>query len=238
MVVDHDELERPVTVAVIEDQPVTVEGIRSWISRDLAGRVELIADGPTIEEVLAGPGATADVLLLDLELHGRLVVDRVAELCADGRRVIVYSAHDDPAIILAVQDAGASAFLAKHESRAHCVETIVTVAADRPYVTPAMARAIISDERPHRPQLSEKERTALLLWFQSMSKESVARRMGISEATVRQYINRARVKYAKSGRPAPTKAALLARAIEDGLVRLEDLQEYRSYAAASPDTPL
>jgi hypothetical protein len=45
----------------------------------------------------------------------------------------------------------------------------------------------------------------------------------------------ARVKYAKVGRSAPTKAALLARAIEDGLIRPEEVGEYRSYGAQPPE---
>ncbi|WP_225878166.1 response regulator [Spongiactinospora rosea] len=224
-------LARPVTLAVVEDHPVTIDGIRLWLARDPARRVELVAGGATVESVLTGPGASADVLLLDLELDGVMITDRVAGLCADGRRVIVFSGHREPETVLAVLDAGAAAFIAKHESADHCVETIVAVARDRPYVTPSMAHALIADDRPQRPRFSEREHRALLLWFQSMSKASVARRMGISEATVRQYIDRARVKYAKIGRPAPTKAALLARAIQDGLIRPDEVGEYRSYAA-------
>ncbi|RBQ20548.1 DNA-binding response regulator [Spongiactinospora rosea] len=219
------------TLAVVEDHPVTIDGIRLWLARDPARRVELVAGGATVESVLTGPGASADVLLLDLELDGVMITDRVAGLCADGRRVIVFSGHREPETVLAVLDAGAAAFIAKHESADHCVETIVAVARDRPYVTPSMAHALIADDRPQRPRFSEREHRALLLWFQSMSKASVARRMGISEATVRQYIDRARVKYAKIGRPAPTKAALLARAIQDGLIRPDEVGEYRSYAA-------
>ncbi|WP_310742312.1 response regulator transcription factor [Microbispora sp. H13382] len=234
---DREPLARPVTVAVVDDHPIARDGIRTWLSRDPLGRAELIASGATIESVLRGPGATADVLLLDLELHGVMVIDRIAELCAEGRRVVVYSGHEDPETILAVLDAGASTFIAKSENEQHCVDTIVTVATDRPYVPPMMAGAFLSDARPQRPRLSEREREALLLWFQSMSKASVARRMGLTEATVRQYIDRVRVKYAKIGRPAPSKAALLARAIEDGLIQAHEIQEYRSFAADPESAP-
>jgi hypothetical protein len=48
--------------------------------------------------------------------------------------------------------------------------------------------------------------------------------MGISVETVDQYISRARIKYAAAGRPAPNKAAMVARAIEDGLIRAEDVR--------------
>ncbi|MEU6414714.1 response regulator transcription factor [Microbispora sp. NPDC046933] len=227
----REPLAGPVTLAVVDDHPIAIDGIRTWLSRDPLGRVELVASGATIESVLRGPGATADVLLLDLELHGVMVIDRIAELCAEGRRVVVYSGHEDAETILAVLDAGASTFIAKSENEQYCVDTIVAAATDRPSVPPVMAGAYLSDTRPQRPRLSDREREALLLWFQSMSKESVARRMGISEATVRQYIDRVRVKYAKMGRPAPTKTALLARAIEDGLIQAHEIREYRSFAS-------
>lgn len=63
-----------------------------------------------------------------------------------------------------------------------------------------------------------------------MSKASVARRMGVSVHTVDVYIRRARVKYAQVGRSAPTKADMLARAIEDGLVKPDDITGYGSAA--------
>ena len=54
---------------------------------------------------------------------------------------------------------------------------MLAAAADRPCVTRSQAKAILADPRPGRPALSGKERQALLLWFQGMSKASVARRM-------------------------------------------------------------
>ncbi|WP_061300370.1 hypothetical protein [Herbidospora cretacea] len=63
-----------------------------------------------------------------------------------------------------------------------------------------------------------------------MSKASGAQRMGITESTVRPYIMRARAKYAAVGRHATSKDALLARAIEDGLITTAEVREYRSRA--------
>jgi len=223
----------PVTVALVEDHQVVVDGVRSWFSPP--GPVELVAQGPTIESVR---GVAADVLLLDLNLNGTMVVDRVAELCAGGQRVIVFSEHEEPETVRAVLDAGASAFIGKgRATRETCLETILEVAADRPSMTPPMAQAIATDEGPHRPQLSDKERAALLFWFQSMSKASVAARMGIKERTVRQYIDRARVKYAAAGRPAPTKEKLLICAIQDGLISPDEVTVYTSLAARAEEVP-
>ncbi|MGC4893028.1 response regulator [Micromonospora sp. DT31] len=224
----------PIGVAIVDDHPVVIDGVRAWLAGE--PRLRVLATGDDPDAVLrAAP--QAEVVLLDLRLHGRMVLDKLAELSAAGRRVVVYSEHSDPTTMLAALDAGAVAFLAKHEGREHCVATVLAAASDRPYVPPALAGAMVGDARPDRPSLSDKEREALLLWFQSMSKASVARRMQISEHTVKQYVDRARIKYTRAGRPAATKAALLARAIEDGLVRPEDIGIYRSQASTDWPTP-
>ncbi|MEW2383415.1 response regulator transcription factor [Micromonospora sp. NPDC047707] len=225
---------RPVGVAIVDDHPVVIDGVRAWLAPEPG--LEVVATGDDPDEVLR-EAPHADVVLLDLRLHGRMALDKLAELSAAGRRVVVYSEHSDPATMLAALDAGAVAFLAKHEGREHCVATVLAAASDRPYVSPALAGAMVGDPRPDRPVLSDKEREALLLWFQSMSKASVARRMRISEHTVKQYVDRARIKYTRAGRPAATKAALLARAIEDGLVRPEEIGTYRSQAWYDRPTP-
>lgn len=228
----------PVTVAVIDDHPVVIEGIRTWVSRDPARRVSVVCTGTGLAELNCEAAMTAQVIILDLELKGSLVVDAIPALSSAGRRIVAFSQHHDPDLILQVLEAGASAYVTKDEAEEHLVETIVAVAEDRPYVTRSQAKGMLADRRPSRPKLSAKEHEALLLWFQGMSKASVARRMSISEHTVRQYIDRARVKYATVGRQAPTKAALMARAIEDGLISAAEVGEYESFAAATqpPET--
>jgi two-component system nitrate/nitrite response regulator NarL len=61
--------------------------------------------------------------------------------------------------------------------------------------------------------------------------------MSISENTVRQYVSRARAKYAPTGPTAPSKDALLARAIEDGVIKPGDVMPYESFARAATDHP-
>ena len=219
-------MERQVTIAIVEDHPVVVEGVTSWVNGDPARRIRIVQ----LTADLADLGPEPDVIVLDLELGGQMITERIPGLVAGGRRIVVFSAHVDPGIILAVLEAGAYAYVTKEEGRDHLVETIVAAAGDRPHVTRSQAQAMLADTRPGRPALSAQERQALLLWFQGMSKASVGRRMAIAENTVRQYIDRARMKYAATGRPAPTKDALLARAIEDGLVHPSEVAVYTSWA--------
>jgi DNA-binding NarL/FixJ family response regulator len=226
-------MEQQVTVAIIEDHPVVTEGVASWIQSDPELRVRLVHTARELRGLGALP--SADVVILDLELSGELVTDQIPGLVAAGYRVVAFSGHSDPAIVMETLDNGAHAYVSKEEGRDHLVEAVLAAAADRPYVTRSQARAILADERPARPELSQQERQALLLWFQGMSKASVGRRMSISENTVRQYISRARAKYAATGRTAPSKDALLARAIEDGVIKPGEIMPYQSFARAAAD---
>jgi two-component system, NarL family, nitrate/nitrite response regulator NarL len=225
--------QRPVGVAVIDDHQVVIDGVRAWAAADPTQRVRIVLTSGTPDCLLPRPPGV-DVVLLDLELAGVLVLDRVAALSDAGHRVVVFSAHGGPSVVSAALDAGACAYLTKDEAREHCIDTLVAVATDRPYVTRSLAGGMLAD-----PRLSGREREALLLWFQGMDMAAVARRMtktdgsgeAITKDTVKQYIDRARVKYARAGRSVASRFALLARAIEDGLIRPEDVGGYRSTAA-------
>jgi two-component system nitrate/nitrite response regulator NarL len=231
-------VERAVTAAIVEDHPVVIEGVSSWIRSDPLRRIEIVQVTGDLAGLEPARGPVPDVIILDLELGGRLVTREVPGLVAAGLRVVVFSGHSDPAIVLAILDGGAHAFVAKDEGRDHLVEAVLAAAADRPYVTRSQAKAILADSRTARPGLSAQERQALLLWFQGMSKASVGQRMSITESTVRQYISRARAKYVASGRPAPSKDALLARAIEDGIITPGEVAMYASRASRpSPSAP-
>jgi two-component system, NarL family, nitrate/nitrite response regulator NarL len=229
-------MEQPVTVAIIEDHPVVTEGVASWIRSDPGQRVRLVQTARDLTGLGAVP-QPASVVILDLELSGELITTQIPGLVAAGYRVVAFSGHTDPAIVMETLDNGAHAYVSKDEGRDHLVEAVLAAAADRPYVTRSQARAMLADQRPARPALSDQERQALLLWFQGMSKASVGRRMSISENTVRQYITRARAKYAATGRSAPSKDALLARAIEDGVITPGEIGPYESFARSAADRP-
>jgi DNA-binding NarL/FixJ family response regulator len=217
----------------VEDLAVVFEGVRSWISDDPERRVSLVAAADTVEAVLEGPGHDADVLVLDLELRNRqMVTGKVAELSDAGHRVVIYSIHVQPLIVQSVLQAGACAFLDKHTERDQFVDTIVAVAQGRPIVTASMAGGILQAAK-----LAAREREALLYLFQGMSYASIAARMKISRVTVKQYVERARAKFAALGRPCRANTVLLARCIEDGLIRPEEVREYRSAARRVAQPP-
>jgi two-component system nitrate/nitrite response regulator NarL len=225
-------LDRPVTVALVEDWDVVVDGVRSWIADDLGGRAVLVSVGTSVEAVLEGPGRRADVLVVDLELgreKDQWVTDRVvADLSDQGHRVVVYSIHYKPMIVEAMMKAGARAFLDKQTERDRFVDTVVAVAHDLPVVTPSMAGGLLQ-----AVHLSRREQEALRYLFQGMSYAAIARAMYISVDTVKQYLERARAKFAAAGRPCPSNTVLLARCMEQGLITPQEVDDYR---ASKPHT--
>ncbi|CCH31174.1 response regulator transcription factor [Actinosynnema sp. NPDC047251] len=211
------------TVVVVDDHPAIVSGLEAWCAA-ADPPVHVLDSGATPAVAWTDPGLAADVIVFDLHLSGQVpAYADLRRLVDAGRRVVVYTMREDRDTILVCLDLGAFAYLAKTEGPDHLVHAIRAAGRDQPYTPPAMARAISTDTRPERPRLTPRETDVLVNWFACESKEMVGRKLGLSVRTVNSYIDRVRIRYANAGRPAPTKAALVARAIQDGLVRLDEL---------------
>ncbi len=215
-----------VTVAIIDDHDVVHAGIEAWCA-DADPPIQFVGNFSTPDEFLRrfpDIAKEVDVVLLDLQIDGnRPEFETLAKLCAGGQRVIVYSHLTADEVILNCLELGASTYLVKSEGKRHLLEAIHAAHSTQPYVGPRMAKAMVNEHNVGRSKLSEREKEVLVAWFQTESKELVGKQLYIAPTTVRTHLQRARAKYASVGRSAPTKSALLARAIEDGLLSLKDL---------------
>ncbi|MGE0214214.1 response regulator [Mycolicibacterium sp.] len=216
----------PVRIAIIDDHDVVHAGIQAWCV-DVDPPIELAGSFMCPEEYFLHDHDDADdidVVLLDLQIEGsRPDFDTLKRLVDAGRRVIVYSHITADEVILRCLELGAVTYLAKSEGKRHLIEAIHSAHSGTPYVGPRMGKAMLSDTTIGRIKLSEREKQVLVAWFQTESKDLVAKRLFIAPTTVRTHLQRARAKYASVGRAASTKSALLARAIEDGILSLNDL---------------
>lgn len=205
-----------IDVAAVDDHPLVLDGIESWIAAHGSG-IRVVGTAATVAGLLAGPGCHAQVVLLDLDLcDGTTVQHNVAALRAAGLAVLVLAASDKPPSVRAAMRAGAAGYVLKSEPTVQVQAAIEAVAAGQDWVSPRLAYILATDDTPGRPALSPQEARALELYATGMPMKSVARRMTISEETVKQYVSRIREKYARADRPAPTKLELYHRAVEDG----------------------
>lgn len=212
-----------ITVTVIDDHPAIIAGAEHWYA-SADPPIEVVATGVTAKAAWTPPGDSARVVVFDLQLRGgQPAYGELRRLVDAGRRVVVYTMREDERTALTCLDIGAFTFLTKAEGQEHLIAATVAAAADRPYTPPALAGAIGANTAPDRPRLSDREEEVLIEWFQCDSKTLVAEKLGITPRTVGTYLDRVRIKYANAGREARTKAVLVARALQDGLIQIDDL---------------
>jgi len=213
-----------IRVAVIDDHPLIHGGVREWC-RDSEPPITVATTCENPGEFLAArPPVLADVVILDLQFGNSAPdVDALQDICALGYRVVVLSHYTEPDLVLDCLDRGVVVYLSKGEKPEHVVAAVHAAATDRPYQSLTMAKAMQLGRSPNRPHLSDQERNVLLEWFQTESKALVAKQLYLATGTIDTYLARIRTKYASVGRPAPSKAALVARAIQDGLVTPDEL---------------
>jgi DNA-binding NarL/FixJ family response regulator len=205
-----------IDIAAVDDHPIILDSVAGWVSGEDSD-IRVVATAATVRVLLAGPGRHADVVLLDLDLgDGTTVEDNVAAIVAAGAAVLVLSASDRPVAVRAAMQAGARGYALKNEHAGQIRSAIRDIAAGRDWISPQLAYIFATDDAADRPALSSQETRALQLYGTGMPLKSVARRMGIGEETVKQYLGRVRDKYARAGRAARTKLELYQRAVEDG----------------------
>ena len=157
--------------------------------------------------------------MLDLSLgDGVSITDNVKTIQATGAGVLIHSIADRAAGIREALAAGAAGVIPKSAATAAVMAAIRTVAKGEVLNNLEWASAIDADDEFAKAQLGRRERDVLNLYASGLPLRMVAEQLGIAPSTVREYLDRIRVKYVEVGRPAPTKVDLLRRAVEDGIL--------------------
>ncbi|WP_424887204.1 response regulator [Streptomyces sp. XH2] len=222
---------RVITVAVVDDDRMLLDGLQAWLGR--VPELRLVATAATVAELLgappdghlpygsggSGPGyVPADVVLLDLVLRdGSAPADNIRRLLRTGSRVLMISTVPDRSRIIEAIRAGADGYLTKDHDLPTLVDAVKELAAGRSAHSVELAFACAHDNSPARPQLSPRERQILLDYASGLTLKSAARRAGITVHTAKDYLDRVKAKYQQAGRPTYTKLDLARRVREDSL---------------------
>jgi DNA-binding NarL/FixJ family response regulator len=111
----------------------------------------------------------------------------------------------------------------KTEPPQHLRDAIAATQDGTAFLGPHAAQAVQKAKKIGRPGLSPQERRVLLAWLHTDNKDTVARHLHVAPSTIRTHLQRIRRRYELVGRPANSKAMLLARALQDGLLAVGDL---------------
>ncbi len=217
---------RTVPLVVIDDHPIVHAGVVRWVAEASipTGAVPAyrsVAD--FLKERHSDNGAT-DVIIFDPE-RGEQRPDYAGlqELCKLNHRVVAYSRIASSEIILKCLDAGAINYIVKSESPQRLIEAIMAAQHGMEAHGPLAAAAVQAARQSGRPDLTAQERRVLVEWLLTNNKESVSQKLHIAPSTVRTHLQRIRKRYSEIQRSAPSKAALFARAVQDGLIGIHDV---------------
>lgn len=210
------------TVALVDDHPAILRAVISEIMA--AFPMSEVCQSKHVDDVLATPGPY-DLVVLDVQLGDdsdpATNVRRVSER---GWPVLLYTQETNARVVARCFRSGASGIVGKSQDLADLLEAVRLIVSGQPYLSSDWASALSSDAAAI-PSLAPREAEALRMYASGLPMKSVARRMGISPETVKDYLMRVRRRYEEVGRPAATKTELYFRAVEDGLV---DPPEFRS----------
>ncbi|HET7351674.1 MAG TPA: response regulator transcription factor [Marmoricola sp.] len=205
-------------VVVVDDHPVFRQGLRTLLE-DIG--VQVVAEGADGDEGVALTlEHRPDVVLMDLQMPGVSGVEATRRLVAEMPevKVLVLTMVDDDQAVYAAVQAGALGYLLKGAGQNEIRSALASVAAGHGVYGPEVARRLRSfltngaTSTGPFPSLSEREREVLGLIAEGASNGDIARRLFLSDKTVRNYVSSIFAKLDVDSRPAA-----IVRAREAGL---------------------
>jgi DNA-binding NarL/FixJ family response regulator len=200
----------PIRVVLVDDHAV----VRSGLAQLLGGADDIEVVG------LAGEGAEAlsvvretrpDVAMMDLQMPGMDGVEATRRIVAEGLgcEVVVLTSFSDSARIVAALDAGAMGYLLKDADPEDLLEGVRAVSRGESPLHPRVARQLLAARGAHEPgvQLTPREAQVLGLVRAGLANKQIARRLEISERTVKAHLTSVFQRIGVSDR---TQAALWA----------------------------
>ena len=208
-----------VRVVLADDHPMYRFGLRAVL--DASSEVEVVGEAADGAELLALVGRCApDVVLTDLsmpELSGTAAIDELTRR-RPGLGVLVLTMHEDDGSLFGALRAGARGYLLKGADREEIVRAVLAVAGGDAVYGGAVARRVVDaltgagSRAPVLPELTGREREVLELLAAGLPTGQVARRLALSDKTVRNHVSAVLTKL-----QVPDRAAAVARAREAGL---------------------
>lgn len=207
-----------IRLLLADDHPVVRDGLRGMLSSE--PDVEVVGEAANGEELLRlVERIQADVALVDLRMP---VMDGVTAIGLIRERrpemgVLVLTTYDTDADIRRAVEAGATGYILKDAPRDELYRAIRATAEGQSHLSPAVAARLMHRVRePGEEALSGREIEVLNLVAQGMANKEIARKLHLSEATVKTHLIHV---FAKLGAADRTHAVTLA--AQRGIIRLE-----------------
>ena len=199
-----------IRVVIVDDHAVVRSGLEQFLAT--TGDIEIVAsDADGAEALTVTTAEEPDVVVMDLSMPNvdgieatRMISDQVPS-----SRVLVLTSFSYQTRIMDALSAGADGYMLKHSDPEEIAAAIRSVHAGDAPLDPKVARALLESRRTktNTPTLTDREREVLDLVRQGFANKQIARRLGISERTVKAHLTRV---FSSLGVSDRTQAALWA----------------------------
>ena len=210
-------------ILIVDDHPLTREALAALLVEHGFDVVGQAGDGAEAIELTRA--LEPDLVLLDLSMPGLDGLTALPQLrdAAPAAEVVVLTASGTEENLLQAIRAGAAGYLLKSEPAERIVEFLRGVARGEAALSGAIARRLLEQVRDGRPAdggvpesiaelLSAREVEVLLLLDERLGTDEIAKRLFISEHTVRSHVKSLLHKLGVSSRQEAREALARARA--------------------------
>lgn len=181
-----------IKVMLIDDHPVVRAGLRAILNS--FADIEVVAEGSSgaaVDRLIAAPvnEPAIDVVVCDIQMPGVDGITATRRLKeAGGPPVLILTTYDTEADIIAAVEAGALGYLLKDSPEKVLHDAVVATVAGRRTLSPEVASLLA--QRVGRPQqaLTGREIEILQALATGDSNKELAKKMFISEATVKTHL--------------------------------------------------
>jgi len=208
----------PIRILIADDHEI----VRSGLRRILQARAswEVVAEASDGREAVAKCLATTpDIVVIDYSMPLLNGVEATRQICEQlpKTQVLMFTMHDQEAVVREVLKAGARGYLLKSNAQSHLIEAIEALAVHKSYFSPQVAETLVKEyaRKPGlmRDVITARERTVVQLIADGYSSKAIANTLDISLKTVETHRNKVMQKLNLGN-----SAALVRYAVRNGLV--------------------
>ncbi len=187
-----------IKLAIVEDEPIVRESLVTFLSS--RPDIEVIAEVDSVENFLAyteGHNVVLpNIMLLDIGLPGMNGLEGIREIkkVSSGTEIIMLTTYEESDKIFKALCAGACSYLSKRAPLTGILEAITVVANGGSYMSPAIARKVITyfnpAERSKTELLTPRQQQIVAGLVDGLSYKMIADKYIISIETVRDHIKK------------------------------------------------
>lgn len=201
---------RAVRVVVVDDHPVVRSGLRTLL--EAAAGIDVVGEADTGEGAVdLAARERPDVILCDLRLGAGIDgvgVTRAVRAQAEPAAVVILTTYDHDADIVRAVEAGAAGYLLKDAAPADILDAVTRAARGETVLSADLTERVVETMRHRRAGLSPRETEVLALVAEGLSNRDIAKRLFVSQATVKSHLGHA---FDKLGVDSRTAAVAVAR---------------------------